>query len=66
MMHWFDESIKPEKDRHVVVRDESGNEHDYHQWTGHAWYAFIKNDDGTYDGWKTDVNVVSWKYHEVI
>ena len=54
---WFSEMIKPEVHKRVIVRDENGKEYKDHEWVGHAWYAFIDC-----DGWRTDVDVVSWRY----
>ena len=51
--------IKPEEHKWVVVRDKDGREYTDHQWTGHAWYSF-----SGCDGWKTDIDVDSWRYQE--
>jgi len=61
---WHDESIKPNVHEWVVVRDADGMEYTDHQWVGHAWYDYCRGMDGTYDGWRTDVDVVSWRYQE--
>ena len=61
---WFSEMMKPTIGEWVVVRDEDGKEYDCHQWNGHAWYSYIINDDGTCDGWRTDVDIISWRYQE--
>jgi len=54
---WFSEMIKPEVHKRVIVRDEEGKEYRNHEWVGHAWYSF-----SGCDGWRTDVDVVSWRY----
>ena len=54
---WYSEKIKPEEDKRVIVRDKNGKEYRNHVWTGHAWYSF-----SGCDGWRTDVEVVSWRY----
>lgn len=61
---WFSEMIKPEEHRWVVVKDKDGEEYIDHQWVGHAWYHFCINSDGTCDGWRTRVDVVSWRYQD--
>lgn len=59
---WQDEEIKPKENEWVVVRDKEGKEHFNHQWVGHAWYYFVINEDGTCDGWRTDVEIINWRY----
>lgn len=54
---WFSEMIKPEEHKRVIVRDENGKEYRNHEWVGHAWYSF-----SGCDGWRTDVDVISWRY----
>lgn len=62
---WVSEKIKPRQDEWVIVRDKEGKEYRNHQWVGHAWYDFIINNDGSCDGWRTDVeNITSWRYQE--
>ncbi len=56
---WFSEMIKPEKDRFVIVRDNDGIEHTHHQWNGMCWYTF-----SGCDGWRSDVDIISWRYQE--
>lgn len=58
----FSEMIKPEENKWVVVRDDDGKEQPFHKWNGTYWYAFIGDDENDYDGWRTDVDVISWKY----
>lgn len=59
---WFSEMIKPEKNKWVVVRDDNGKEYQLHKWNGMCWYAFVGDEKEGYDGWRTDVDVVSWRY----
>ena len=59
---WFSEMIKPEENKWVVVRDDDGKEYPFHKWNGTYWYAFIGDDENGYDGWRTDVDVISWRY----
>lgn len=54
---WFSEMIKPEEHKRVIVRDENGKEYRNHEWVGHAWYSF-----SDCDGWRTDVDVIEWRY----
>lgn len=54
---WTDERIKPIERKRVIVKDDDGEVYSDHEWLGHAWYRFVGC-----DGWRTDVNVVSWKY----
>lgn len=61
---WYPEDIKPKANKWVVVKDKNGKEYDYHQWAGHAWYAYVHEDDDTYDGWRSDVDIVSWRYQD--
>ena len=58
---WFSEMIKPDHDRLVVVRDNEGKEYSNHQWNGMCWYDFVVGKDGC-DGWRSDVDIVSWRY----
>lgn len=61
---WHDESIKPQVHKWVVVKDSDGKEYTDHQWIGHAWYDYCRGMDGSCDGWRTDVDVISWRYQE--
>lgn len=61
---WTSEKIKPKQDTWVIVRNKDGKEYNNHQWLGHAWYNFIINNDHTCDGWKSNVDIVSWRYQE--
>lgn len=60
---WHDKDYHPEVYRDIIVRDADGKEYDDHYWVGHAYYNYIKNiDDGTVDGWYSDVDIVKWRY----
>lgn len=59
---WNDCNTLPIEHRWIIVRDINGNEYDNHQWTGICWYRYIINDNGTYDGWRTSVDIIGWKY----
>lgn len=60
---WHDRDDYPEKYKDIIVRDVDGKEYDDHYWVGHAYYNYIKNDDdGTVDGWVSDVDIVEWRY----
>lgn len=61
---WTSKEIKPKKYKWVIVRDKNGKEYKNHQWNGSVWYDYVINYDGTCDGWRSDVNVVSWRYQE--
>lgn len=60
-VRWFSVSTKPRVDEWVIVKDKDGIEYDSHQWNGMYWYAYSFNEDG-YDGWRSDVDIVSWRY----
>lgn len=34
-------------------------EHGHHMWTAHSYYRFI---DG--DGWRSDVDIIKWRYKD--
>ena len=59
--HWYSEMIPPEENKYVVVRDDHGNEYHNHTWNGFCWYSWVIGKDGA-DGWRSDVDVVSWRY----
>lgn len=61
---WFSATTKPEEHKWVIVRDVHNKEYAYHQWTGYTWYSYCRHSDGSYDGWRTLVDVVSWRYQE--
>lgn len=54
---WFSEKDKPKRDKMVIVRDNSGEEYQNHQWNGICWYRLAGC-----DGYPSDINVVSWRY----
>ncbi len=59
---WHDRDEYPETDIKIIVKDKEGKEYDDHTWNGYCYYEWIEHDDGTGDGWRIDVDVVSWKY----
>ena len=59
---WNKEEYKPKENAWVVVKDKDGKEYYNHQWTGHTWYNFCINSDGTCDGWRSDVDIKEWRY----
>lgn len=61
---WISEEIRPKEHEWVIVRDKDGKEYRDHQWTGHTWYDYVLNNDGSCDGWRSDVDIVSWRYQE--
>jgi hypothetical protein len=61
-VEWHKASNYPEEDKWIIVSDENGKEHDNHTWSGHCYYDWIEYDDGTGDGYPTDVKVVKWRY----
>ena len=63
-VEWISEEIRPKEHEWVIVRDKDGKEYKNHQWTGHAWYDYVINNDGSCDGWRSDVDIVSWRYQE--
>lgn len=60
--HWCPECIRPKVHEWIIVKDKNGKEYDYHQWIGHAWYSFVGDDESGYDGWRSDVDIVEWRY----
>lgn len=61
---WFNKTIKPEKDKLVIVKDVYGNEYPDYMWLGDGWYDCVTHDDGLYQCWRTDIDVVRWRYQE--
>lgn len=59
---WHDKDDHPEAYKDIIVRDVDGNEYDDHEWVGHAYYAYIESEDGVRDGWRSDVDIVEWRY----
>lgn len=62
-VEWISKEIKPKQDEWIIVRDKEGKEYRNHQWTGYAWYHFSIGKDHC-DGWRSDVDIVSWRYQE--
>lgn len=60
---WTSRNIKPKQDTWIIVKDKDGKEYRNHQWIGHAWYDFVVY-EGHCDGWRSDVDIVSWRYQE--
>ena len=49
------------REKWIIVKDKNGTEHKYHQWMGHTYYEFTFDADGC-DGYRSDVDIVSWRY----
>lgn len=65
--NWISEMLaKPDIHKWVIVRDDEGNEYPNHQWNGTCWYEYIVDEDGSADGWRSNVDVISWKYDKNI
>lgn len=62
-VEWISKEVKPKENTWIIVRDKDGKEYRNHQWTGHAWYDFVIGKDSC-DGWRSDVDIVSWRYQE--
>ena len=62
-IRWFNASHKPKADEWVIVKDRNGIEYNNHQWNGMCWYAYCFTEDGC-DGWRSNVDIVSWRYEE--
>ena len=52
---------KPEENKWIIVKDKDGREFKYHQWTGYCYYAYVLDADGC-DGWRSDIDIVTWRY----
>lgn len=63
-VEWISKEIKPKEDKWVIVRNKDGKEYTNHKWNGYVWYDYVTNNDGSCDGWRSDVDVVSWRYQE--
>lgn len=59
---WHDRDVRPEEDKDIVVRDIEGTEYDNHYWNGHCYYSYVEWDDGTCDGYPSDIDIVIWRY----
>lgn len=58
---WHDREDYPEENKWIIVKDKDGREFKYHQWTGYGYYAYVLDADG-YDGWRSDIDIVAWRY----
>lgn len=54
----------PKVHKDIVVRDTGGRECDHHYWTGYNYYSYVRSEDGSRDGWPSDVNIVEWRYKD--
>ena len=61
---WHDVDDYQQEHINIVVKDKFGKEYDNHQWVGHAYYEFVGDDENGYDGWRTDVETVGWRYQD--
>ena len=61
-LKWHDREDYPEKDKWIIVKDKDGREFKYHQWSGYCYYAYILHTDGCCDGWRSDIDIVAWRY----
>lgn len=62
IVKWHDAENYPKTDKKIIVKDKYGNTYNDHTWNGHRYYEWIEHDDGTGDGFPTDVEVVKWRY----
>lgn len=58
---WHDREDYPEENKWIIVKDKDGREFKHHQWTGYCYYAYVLDADG-YDGWRSDIDIVAWRY----
>lgn len=63
---WYSEMIKPEGYRNIIVKDENGKEYNNHYWNGLCYYEYSENNDGTCDGYPTEVDFYIWRYKDNI
>lgn len=61
---WYNRNNYPETYRDIIVMDKNGVEHDRHKWTGHAYYRFVCDEDGTCDGYRSDIDITKWRYKD--
>lgn len=60
---WHDVKDYPKKERTwIIVKDKNGEEHNAHQWLGHAYYEFSIDNEGVCDGYRSRFDIVSWRY----
>ena len=62
---WHAVDDYPKQGIPIVVLDRDLTEHDNHTWEGHAYYEFIYDDDGSADGYRSDVDIIAWRYENV-
>nr|DAZ78708.1 MAG TPA: hypothetical protein [Caudoviricetes sp.] len=58
---WHDREDYPEENKWIIVKDKDGREFKYHQWTGYCYYAYVLDANGC-DGWRSDIDIVTWRY----
>ena len=58
---WHDREDYPEENKWIIVKDKDGREFKYHQWTGYCYYTYVLDADGC-DGWRSDIDIVAWRY----
>lgn len=58
---WHEREDYPEENRWIVVKDKDGREFKYHQWNGYCYYAYVVDSDWA-DGWRSDIDIVAWRY----
>lgn len=59
---WHGRDDYPEENRWIIVKDRDGREFDYHQWDGYCYYDYIISSDGCCNGWRSDIDIVAWRY----
>lgn len=59
---WHDRDDYPKENEWIIIKDEDGKEYDAHRWVGHAYYAYVFDDDGSCDGWRSLNDIVAWRY----
>ena len=60
-LKWHDREDYPEENKWIIVKDKDGREFKYHQWTGYCYYAYVLDAYGC-DGWRSDIDIVAWRY----
>lgn len=59
---WHNREEYPTDHKDIIVRNADDREYNNHYWTGHAYYSYVESDDGSRDGWPSNVGIVSWRY----
>ena len=59
---WHNSTDYPEEDKYIIVKDKDGKEHNDHTWNGHCYYNWVIYEDGSGDGYRSRVDIVSWRY----